>query len=315
MIKTFSKTAREMRLYFIAIGILWIIYSLLTLFAPSAQVTQRFGISLAQVNLLRLTVLLPYLFIWVATLFAILQYQKYYKIIAKSPEGRGFKQLNLGLSMLLSQIIISPFLGLVSNYYPTSFTVQKVTTILRNDVTILLYLIAFYFFWKASKIFISTISLKKRQTKSVYGIILLIIVSLGSSLIWFITHNDFRTASSDPTIRPTYFINDVPIFVTIVIPYLIIWLLGLITLFNLRTLYLNAEGIIYKKAFASVAIGLALIEALIISLQFLTQATTYLREIGLGVILILVYVILLAISAGYLYFAKGAVELTRIEKI
>jgi hypothetical protein len=257
----------------------------------------------------------PYLFIWIAALFSVIQYKKYVSLISKSSEAVGFNYIVKGLMMLFVQLIISPFIGLPSSYNPDSLVIQKTVTIFRNDLTIILYLSAFYFFWRASKVFINTLINKDVKDKILYKIIPLLVVPLGAALIWFILHNDFRTFSSHPDIRPTYFLSDASIFITIVIPYIIIWLLGFITLFNLRLLNKNVEGIIYKKSFNAVSIGLAIIIGLTISLQFLTQATTYFKDAGLGVIILLVYLILFCIAAAYIYFALGAKYLTKIEKI
>lgn len=312
---TFLKTAQERRIYFIAISLVWIIYAALTLIAPPAQATNRYGISLSQLNLIRVTLLVPYLLIWLASLFSILQYKKYTRIISTAPEKSGFVEITHGISMLFAQVIISPFVGLIANHYPDSFEVQKIITILRNDLTIIFYLAAFYFFWSGTKKLFTTLLNKHSEELSKYILAFASMAILGSALVWFISHNEFRTNSLDPLIRPTYFVSDISIFITIVIPYLIMWFLGFITLLNLRSLSKNVEGTIYRKSFDAVAKGLAIIVGLTIALQFITQATTYLKNLQLGFVLLLVYVIFLAMSAGYIYFAKGATELTRIEKI
>lgn len=311
---TFLKTAKERPIYFIVVSLIWAIYVVLTLIAPPAQATTRYGISLSQLNLLRLTILLPYLLIWIAILFSIIQYKKYSKIISSSPESGGFEQINRGLCMLFAQNIASPFIGLVANHYPNSFKIQKAVTILRNDLTIVFYLAAFYFFWNATKIFFKTLLNKKEVKLSTYGISLGFVAFFGTALVWFIVHNGFRTLSADSLIKPTYYLNDISIFITIVIPYLIIWLLGILTLLNLRDLSKNVGGIIYRKSFDAVAKGLAIIVGLTISLQFLTQATTYFRNAPLRIVLLLVYLIFFGLSAGYIYFARGATNLTKIEK-
>jgi hypothetical protein len=315
MIKTFRETAREMRPYFIGIVIIWAIYVLLTLLAPAAHTTNRYGISIAQINLLRITLLIPYLFIWVAALFSVLQYKKYLKLISRSSEFQGFKNIVSGITMLLLQLVVSPYLGLVASYNPNSSEVQRAVTIIRTDFTIVFYLAAFYFFWKGTKLLVNTILKKDVKDKLMYSVVPLLLIPLSIALVWFISHNDFRTFSSDPLIKPTYYLGDVSIFITIVIPYIIIWLLGFLSLINLKYLSKNVEGIIYKKSFDLVSKGLAIIIGLTIGLQFLTQATTYFRNASLSLILLLVYAILFCIGAAYVFFAYGAKSLTKIEKI
>ncbi len=314
MRKTFVRTIREMKVQFLVLLLVWIIYSGLTLLAPAAQATTRYGISLFWTNILRTTILLPYLFIWVSALFSILRFTKYLKFISQSPECAGFKYLIKGLWMLLAVVIVPSYIGILGSYFPENFFVQKITTILRNDATILIYLCAFYFLWQGSKKLGEALITEKIKDKASYFISVLLTIVLGIGYIWFVIHNPFRTASSNPLVKPTYYLSDISIFLTIVFPYIVIWLLGFLTIFNFRNLSKKIVGVIYKNAFHYISKGITVIIALIISLQFLSQASIYLASVHLGIILVIIYLILIAIALGYLYIARGAKELTLIEE-
>ncbi len=315
MRKTFIKTVQEMRTPFIVLITVWLIYGVLSILAPAAQATTRYGISLFWTNILRLTILLPYLFIWLAALFSILRFTKYLKLISyRAPEYDGFKIITKGLWMLLAVVVIPSFIGLISAYYPDSVSVQKTITILRNDITVIFYLAAFYFLWRGSgKLSVALIK-EKIKDKSVYVFSLLLTALLSIGFVWFVINNPYRTFSDVPTIRPTYFLTDISIFLTIIIPYVVIWLLGLLTIFNFRSLSRKISGIIYKNSFNLISRGIIIIISLLIALQFLSQASTYLSQASLAVILIIIYLILFAVAAGYLYIAYGAKELALIEE-
>ncbi|MDQ3089593.1 MAG: hypothetical protein M3Q24_00360 [bacterium] len=300
--------------YFILIGLLWILYVGLTLFAPYSITVNRHGLSLLQTNLLTSTFIIPYLFIWLAGLFAVLKLHFYTKLINNSPEHGGFKKLVWGMHSLVAVVIIPPFIELVAIYFPESPDILKIVTIVRNNVTVILYLISFFFFWRGSQTLLQKFALsnlKHSYLKYILGALFI----LASSYIWLVLDNPFRTSSNDPLVRPTYYLSDIKIFLTVIIPYLLVWLLGLFTIANFRVLIREIPGIIYHKAFRSFSNGLIIIISLVISLQFLTQATIFFRFVGLGFLLLIIYIIIFSIAASYIYLARGASELSEIEKI
>jgi hypothetical protein len=131
---------------------------------------------------------------------------------------------------------------------------------------------------------------------------------------WAIFHNQFRTFSSDPLIKPTYFLHDWLIVATVLLPYLIIWLWGTWAVIEAYAFARQVPGVIYQKAFLSVTRGLTVTVLFLIGLQFLSQSTTVFGHAGLKTVLALVYLLLLALATGYVFLARGARQLTSIEE-
>lgn len=314
MIQTIKEMTRERKGYLIAICLLWIIYAALTIGAPLSQTSARYGINLGMANLLRVTILIPYLFIWLSGVIAIFHFRKYIRSIVKSEEEEGFKNILIGIFLLLGTVIVPPFIGLYSNYNPGVFEVQKIVTILRNNATVLLYLTSFYYFWKGSGYLLKTLG-DVNKVKLSYLYPLGTITLLGITYIYIVLNNDYRSVSDSPIIRPTYYLEDVPIFITVVIPYILTWLLGLLAILNIQSLKNSVEGVIYKKSFNFLSQGLTLVITLAISLQFLSQATVALSNANLQIVLLLVYAILFSLSVSYWLLARGAKSLSAIEKI
>src|SRR6185369_4207653 len=104
----------------------------------------RYQLSTNSLNLIRLTVLVPYLIIWGAALFAALRFHYYSKLVSNSPEGKGFKDLSHSLWVLFVVIILPTFIALISAYYPDSLETLKSVTIVRNYLVIALYVYAFW---------------------------------------------------------------------------------------------------------------------------------------------------------------------------
>lgn len=141
-------------------------------------------------------------------------------------------------------------------------------------------------------------------------------VGLTSAYVWAVFHNSHRTITENPLlVRPTYFLEDWLIVLTIVIPYLITWTVGGLAILNIRSFAMDVPGKIYRRSFNNITYGLLTIILLGIGLQLLTQAATVFADSSLKVILLLVYLIILIMAAGYLYLARGARQLTDIEEI
>jgi hypothetical protein len=312
---SFLELLKEKKVYFLVLGIVWAIYGIVTILAPGAEAVTRYGLTLFQTNLLRVTILLPYLLIWAASLYSVLHFHAYTKLIKISPEKKAFENITLGLMFLFAEVVLPAFVNLIGAYFPDSFTIQKIVTVVRNDLTVLLYLFSFYFLWQASREFLKIFLQNSPAAKPKYEIVSIVTALLSVIFIFCVISNPYRTSSPTSLIKPTYYLNDLSIFITIVIPYIIVWLLGLLTIKNIRTFATEVQGVIYKKTFSATAKGLSIIISLVIALQFLSQATTFFGHAHISIILLIIYIIFFLIAGGYLYLAKAANALTSIEKI
>jgi hypothetical protein len=291
----------------------WLIYVVLTVAAPAAEATGRYGLSLAQLNLLRATFLVPYLFIWLTALMTVVRFQHYAHQVSGSPEGAGFKKLAQGLGLLFLTLILPAFLNLFSTYFPDSLEVQKLTTIVTNYVTVILYLWAFWQLFRASQELntAATTPAPKRLKPAVIGTVAVLVLLYS----WAVFHNDFRTVSVDPLVRPTYFLPDWLIIFTVMIPYIVVWLWGSLTIANIRHFARHVPGVVYRPAFLSVARGLTGIIGLLIVLQFLSQGAALFSQAKLSTILAVIYLLLIIIAVPYLFLARGGRQLSAIEDV
>jgi hypothetical protein len=304
----------DMRIAIIVLLVLWLGYAVLSFLAPPAASSSRYGLTLTQINLVRLTIVLPLLFIWLTSLYSVVHFHRYARIIKNSPEGSAFRKITTGLWMLLLVIILPSLVNAVANFYPNSQAAAQFSTVIRNYISVVFYLVGFWYLWQASLDFLRSVpgvepSMRDRNY-SLSGVAILVLL-----LTWFILHNPFRTESVDPVVRATYYLPDPLIFLTIVIPYGLIWALGALTIINFRTFTKHVSGLIYREIFSSVTLGITTTLLLLIGLQFLSQANAALGHATFSVILIIIYLLLLAIAVGYLLIARGARKLTVIEEV
>lgn len=314
MRKFFNSGGHDMKVLTIVLVILWLIYLVLTFLAPAAETTGRYGISVAQTNILRFTIIVPILFIWATQWFSIGRFSHYYKLVKDSTEGEAFRKIVIGLWMLLMVLVLPSLVSAIASYWPNSSYMLESSTILRNYLSIFFYLWGFWYLWQASRDLYHTVASglpsNSYRIPILLGVLLLTILNIIA-----VFHNPFRTVSSDPFVRPTYYLPDMAIFVTIVIPYFFIWLFGGLTILNLLTYTKKVQGSIYRYTFSWFAYGLTVTIVLLVGLTFLSQANAALNHAALKVILVLIYLLLLAIAVGYLLIARGARKLTAIEEV
>ena len=303
--------------YIAVLIIIWIVYAVLTILTPTAaQTTSRYGITPNEILLIRITFLVPYFLIWAAALFAIVNFKHYTSFLVNSTESSGFKKITTGLWFLLLTLIIPQFISVIAGYYSSSMHLQRLTVIISNYVSIILYFCAFWQLFAASKDLNKAIEKPNDKYITVVRPLLYCIIALLSlGYCWAIFHNPNRTISHDALVRPTYFLNDLMIVLTIIIPYVVIWLLGTLAFTNIMAFTKNVHGIIYKKAFENVASGLLSIIILSIGLQFLSQLGAFFGHASVQVILLIIYLILIGLGCAYLFIANGARKLAAIEKV
>ncbi len=294
---------------------LWVIYAVLSVFAPVSQGISRYGITITQGNLLRATVLVPSLLIWLAAVFAIVRFRNYRALVTGSKESEGFKNITRGLIMLLLVLIVPAFVSLVASYKPDVVLMQKTTVIIRSYLSVIFYFGAFWFFLQGARSLNGTLEKPDRPTQRSYLAVILTMAILISLYTWAIFHNDFRTVSDNPLIRPTYYLPDWLIVLTILIPYLITWSLGVLAMMELRTFAISVPGVVYRRAFIQFGRGIGVVIGLSILLQLISQSASVFSSASLKLLLLLVYVILLVMAVGYLLLARGARHLTAIEKV
>ena len=139
------------------------------------------------------------------------------------------------------------------------------------------------------------------------------IILLSIPYIYLVLQNPLRSQSVSPGLTSTYNLPDVLIFSTIVLPYIISWLLGLLALTNMTVFGKETKGIFYKNALKIFYNGFWIIIILAIALQYLTQFSLFFSNATLSIILFIIYLILLADIVGFISMALGANRLSKIE--
>ena len=292
------------------------IYLVSTFAAPiNPAMLARYNITELQLRFATITVVIPILFIWLAAFYGFIHFETYAARIKQSPDGRGLKLvadglLWLGVGFMLNSVVSSLLTYLVRQH----ITVQATATIITTHVALVFPLVAFALILLGTQRLLTMIDKPRLPWR--YDIVLALAVALIGIVFTLLTFNNpSRTSPVPPAIVATYYLSDWLIFATIILPYVCIWVFGLFAVARLHVYQMTVRGSIYRQALRTLEYGIVAVILTSIGLQFLGTATTALGGLGFNALLILVYVLLAAIGAGYILIALGARKLKVIEDI
>ena len=111
---------------------------------------------------------------------------------------------------------------------------------------------------------------------------------------------------------------DVPIAVrtfTIIIPYLFMWFVGCIAVYEVMLYQRYVKGVIYRKALESLSLGIALLIAMSIISQFAAVNARGLQAMPFGIVLVITYGVLLLLGLAFGFIVRGVRKLWLLDHI
>jgi hypothetical protein len=299
---------------YLTIALLWIAYLYMTLNSPDSS-QNVFNISKQIIDFLRLTIALPFLFIWLAAAYSYIKIKRYAVAISPSKEAAAFQLMATGIIIFMVSMVLSALISGLRTYYVNFADLRPVLTILTNYTYVWPYLLAFILLLKSS------LELSRQQISVkiplisffIYGIPILLLAYIW--LEWIFT-NQNRVIPPIESSFASYYLKDSLLVLTIVIPSLITWIIGALAIFKLRSYYHKVKGVIYKQALSSIIYGLiGVITTSIILQALLSLGSRRLTELGLTSVLGVVYLFLITQGLAFFFMARGANNLTKIESV
>ncbi|MBA3724101.1 MAG: hypothetical protein H0W89_04415 [Candidatus Levybacteria bacterium] len=300
--------------YYISVVMLWGLY-LLFLFNSPNTASAQLHISEQAVNLLRLTIAIPYLLIWLTAAYSFTKIKSYAQLISPSRESSAYHKIANGILFLFISLIVSTLMGSLRTFFGDYADTRPIFTILTNYAYILPYLCAFTLILRGT-IELShqpeelKISLKKYI---VCGVPFILFAYVWLELIFT---NQTRLIPGEGNRFATYYLKDSLLVLTVVIPSLITWFVGLVTVLKLWLYRRVVKGIIYKRALSSLVYGLTgVVFGSIILQALLSLGNRRLLDLGLAGLLGVIYVFIFIQIVGFLLIARSAKKLTKIEAV
>ncbi len=292
--------------------VVWVIYAYFNLTSPIGD--NAFELTSVQLFLIRLTIVAPYLLIWAAALHGANKLSDYASSIHDSHDGKALVHFARGLHVLLAGMIASTLLSTFTSRWPEfASTIHRPLQITLNYLYVMFPLAAYALFMLGVREFRQVAPKMRALTKPILPILVIVTMAAAIFVIGVFT-NDEREFSLEG--QATYYLSDMNLVLTIVLPTIASWLLALYVAVNVWSYQIEVKGTIYKKSLKKLSLGLIGVVVASIVLQFLISLGS-IRLIGLGLELILVwiYVWLIALAIGYVLVAVGARRLARIEEV
>jgi hypothetical protein len=301
-------------------GVFWLLVVLIMLYtgftfgiAPDTVTLERYQLTPAGLRLLLLTITVPLIGIWYAAFYGFARFKAYASSIGSSPDGQAFRQLANGLMVLAVGLPLTSIIPALMKYIVAgNMRLIPAATIIEHYLDVAIGLIAFTLIGKGARMLLSLHRKNPappRKVAVVAGLVL-----FGGLFAYVALRNPaIQTPATD--VEAVYYLPDWLIIATIVIPYLYIWYNGLTAAYYVNLYKKHVKGSLYKQSLRFLAWGLGGVIISSMLLQYFTAFSNVLLRLDLAPLLAVIYLLLVAISAGYVLIAAGAKRLQKLEEV
>lgn len=289
------------------------LYFLLVAFLPAnTSAMAAYDLSADQYRILLFILVLPFVAIWFAAMYAYAQLRSYAQSIHKAAEGEHFGRLAKGVRWLayglpitaIVALVLSALANLSNDFLPT-------VVIINNYLTLLIPLVGFLYISRASRGLTSHAGIQSSAHNS--QALTLFFMALGV-IYCYSTFQYFDLNSLTSTQNP-YYLPMWLMLLTVTIPFLYSWFVGLLSAYELVLYARHSQGVLYKQALELVGYGMVVVIASFIALQYINSVAPRNGFFSINNLLIMVYVFRFMLAAGFISIAIGAKKLKRIEEV
>ncbi len=282
--------------------IFFILYVVLTFITPQTATSQeQFQISDTTLFWIRLSIVVPYFLMWFATFYSM----RVLKLVSeKTGEFAALgKSFSLGFLLLLIGTIATTTLGAARSFLVfSSPSFLPILTILINYLYAFLPLGAFLVMYYGLKKSEQPDTIPAKQSDGAMMQSILTAIVIGLAYVPLIFSNSNRQIAFSIDTPASYYLPDFLIIITLVLPILVGWALGIVVALKLNRKFL-ALDLPYARTFVN-GIFLVVFASMILQ-AILSLGTARLYEFGLSIILILIYILIFFQTAGYVLTARG----------
>jgi hypothetical protein len=304
------------KIVYFLVFLAWLIYTYFTFTAPISSSSQDLGLSGGVLFLVQLTIVLPYLVVWLMAVYGWSHISSYSQSIGDSKDGKAFGKIANGLGWFLAGLVLS---ALISSWRSMGINDPIhlfSSTIVTNYVYVFFPLVGFLFLYHGTRHLRELLPENSKLTSSAITFIMTGIAGLSVVLTWLIFTNPNRQVNPAPDIGATYYISDPFIVLTILVPLIVAWVLGGLAVVSIGHYQKQVKAQIYQNFLKKLSLGIIFIVIAAIVLQgILALGTNRFIGIGLGPLLLVIYVFLGAQAAGYVLVAMGAKKLKYLEEV
>ncbi len=290
-----------------------LVYAVLIFVLPPSQATiNAYGLSPLEYRAILFIIGLPSIVAWLAAFVGYAKLREYVSLVRKTPEGPYLDRLATGCAWLAWSLPAATILSLlISTIGDQQAGFYSASIIINNYLGLLLPLVAFSIIGAASRGLVAQAKLRLSLT----SIRLIMTLFLAAGILYcYMTFRRFDLSSLSSTQNP-YFLPIWLMVISVIIPYLYMWFIGLLAAYEITLFSQHTEGVLYRQALRLLVVGLAVIIASSIALQYMTGIQPRVGRLMFGYHLVLASVFRLVGGSGFILLAIGATKLKKIEEI
>jgi hypothetical protein len=296
------------------IGCLFIIfYILLIFFLPDHSNSQLMDkLTNLEYKEALFLVQIPAMIVWLLAFYAYSRLNSYAITLKKTPSYKALKTLSKGILLLALSMpissILSRFLNLFEGYNQTFY---HVTIIITNYINLFLPFAAFIIIYYSAK----KITHRAQINYSLASSKFLILIYVVAGVIYSYETLKAFSGNSLISINNVYHLPVFIFIITILIPYLYSWFIGLTTSYDINAFATKLVGVIYRRALYFISLGLATVIISLIASQYVTTITPTYGHLAFNFHTILSIVFKVITGIGFYLLAHGANKLIKIEEL
>lgn len=273
---------------------------------------QHYNLSAVEFRIVTAVIALPTIAVWFAAFWGYAKLREYSHTIVKSKEGPQFAKLGAGCVWLAWSLPLTTLTSSILNgigdkwpgFHPSAI-------IITNYVALIAPLIAFVIIGLAARDMIG----KSRLNFDVPSARLAMVLFLGGGLLYcFLIFRSLDLTSLTST-HNSYFLPVWLLIVSVIIPYLYAWCIGLLAAYEIMLFSVNVRGLLYRRALLYLVFGLVIVILSSIALQYVSSVVPRTGALVFNYRLLLILSVRIVNGIGFFVLALGASRLKKIEEV
>lgn len=302
-------TSRALQYY---AGLVILYVALILLLPPISPTLAIYHLSAIEYRVIILAIALPAMAVWLAAFIGYARLKLYARSIRKTPEGIYFDQLAEGCAWLAWSLPIGALVPLILNAIANSHPgFHSSSIIISNYVGLILPLIGFSMIASASRGLVNNVKARLSLANARFIIIGFLLLGV---LYCFLTFSRFDLTSLGSSHNP-YFLPAWLMVITVTIPYLYAWFMGILAAYEITLYSKNVQGVLYRQALGFLVAGLLTVIFSSVALQYINSVEPRNGYLLLNYKLVLVSLFRIIGGGGFILLAMGAGRLKKIEEV
>jgi hypothetical protein len=301
------------RKYYLLLSGLTVLYVALVFAGPvDHAVLDKYHLSVLSLRLLDVAILLPLIAVWYISFYGFITIKSYASVIKHDDDGQGFEKLGHGLAILgIGMVLSSIATSVIKNLTLHDRQLIPTGVIIGNYLAVGLAMASFWYMYQGSLTLTGVIP--GHNVSDRWPLLRPLYTMFGAVFAYSAATNSERRAPAMALTHGLYYLPDWLIVVSVILPLLVAWYLGLLAVRNIAHYSRNINGVIYRSQLKRVAQGLTIIITSSVGVQILTLFSKSTSNLSLGSLLLIIFALIAVIAVGFIVVAIGAKKLMQLE--